>query len=185
MKNFYSLCLLLFCFTAGCILLSGCSTYAVDRYSVNADNITSLRSLNGKTLNVGSFTSSQTDLKEIMCRGVGPIKTADSETYSEFIRKAFIAELKISNTFSPNAPVILTGNLNSIDFSSASGYWDISLTINSSNGQSLTVAEHYSYTTSFSGETACNQTAQAFMPAVQDLVNKVISNHDFQALIKL
>lgn len=161
----------------------GCSTYATTRYATNVDNITAIKSLNGKTINVGSFTSSQQGQKELMCRGVGPIKTPDGEPFSEFIRKALVNDLKIADAFSTNAPITLTGNLNSIDFSSASGSWNLSLTVQSSNGKSMTVNENYSYTTSFYGETACNQTAQALMPAVQNLIGKVVQSPDFKLLI--
>lgn len=159
--------------------LSGCSTYAVSRYSISADNVVALRALNGKTINVGSFTSSDPKLSEIMCRGVGPIKTPDGEPFSEFIRKAFIDELKIANAFSPESPVTLTGNLDDINFSSTSGVWSLTLTVKSSNGKSMVVKEDYSYTSSWYGETACNQTAQALMPAVQNLVGKIVRSNEF------
>lgn len=118
-----------------------------------------------------------------MCRGVGPIKTPDGEPFSEFIRKALVDEMRISNVFSVSAPVTLTGNLDALDFSSASGGWNLTLTIKSTNGRSMTVSEQYSFTTSFYGETACNQTAQAFMPAVQNLVGKVVRSPDFAPLV--
>ena len=164
-------------------LLSGCSTYSANRYSISADNIVALRSLNGKTINVGAFSSSEPGKSEIMCRGVGPIKTPDGEPFSEFIRKALLDELRIANVFSPTSPTTLTGNLDKIDFSSSDGSWNLALTIMSSNRKSMTVSENYSYTTSFYGETACNQTAQALMPAIQNLVGKVVRSPDFMALI--
>jgi hypothetical protein len=164
-------------------LLSGCSTYAASRYSISADNVVALRTLNGKTVNVGAFTSSEPGKREIMCRGVGPIKTPDGEPFSDFIRKALLDELRIANAFSPNAPVTLTGNLDQIDYSSTTGNWTLALTVKSSNGKSMAVAENYSYTTSWYGETACNQTAQALMPAIQNLVGKVVRSPDFIVLI--
>ena len=165
-------------------VLSGCSTYAAQRYSISADNVTALRALGGKTLNVGSFTSSQPGLKEIMCRGVGPIKTPDGEPFADFIRKALIDELRMANAYAVNAPITLTGNLTQIDFSSNSGNWTLALTVSSSNGKSLTITENYPYTTSFYGETACNQTAQALMPAVQNLVGKVVRSPEFLTLLQ-
>ena len=164
------------------ILSSGCSTYATNRYSISVDNVTALRNLGGKTVNVGAFTATITGQKEIMCRGVGPIKTPDGEPFSEFVRKALIDELVMANVFSSTAPVVLTGNLNNIDFSSTSGTWNLSLTANSSNGKSMTVTENYSYTSSFYGETACNQTAQALMPAVQNLIGKLVRSPEFADL---
>jgi hypothetical protein len=164
-------------------LSSGCSTYAASRYAICVDNVTILRDLGGKTINVGAFTATKPGQNEIMCRGVGPIKTPDGEPFSDFIRKALIDEMVIANVFSYKAPVTLSGNLDNIDFSSASGTWDLSLTINSSNGKSLSVTENYSYTTSFYGETACNQTAQALMPAVQNLIGRVVRAPEFKSLM--
>ena len=119
-----------------------------------------------------------------MCRGVGPIKTPDGQTFENFIKKAFVDELKIAESYSASSSITLTGNLDAIDFSSNSGTWNLALTVNSSNGNSISVSENYSYTTSFYGETACNQTAQALMPAVQNLIGKVVQNTQFAQLIK-
>jgi len=134
-------------------------------------------------VNVGAFGATKPGEKEIMCRGVGPIKTPDGEPFSEFVRKAMLDELKISTIYSANAPVTLTGNLDAIDFSSASGSWNLALTLKSSNGKSISVAEQYAFTSSFYGETACNQTAQALMPAVQNLVGKAVRSPEFPALV--
>jgi hypothetical protein len=164
-------------------MLSGCSTYSASRYSISADTVVALRTLNGKTMNVGTFSALQPGQSEIICRGVGPIKTPDGEPFSEYIRKAFLDELRIANVFSPTSTTTLTGNLDKIDFSSNSGTWNLELTIKSSNGRSMVVTEDYSYATSFYGETACNQTAQAFMPAIQNLVGKVVRSPDFIALL--
>jgi len=164
-------------------MLSGCSTYSTNRYSISVDNVVALRTLNGKTINVGDFSSSVPGQSEIMCRGVGPIKTPDGEPFSEFIRKSLLDELQIANVFSPTSTTTLTGHLDKIDFSSNTGNWNLALTIKSSNGRSMVITENYSYTTSFYGETACNQTAQAFMPAIQNLVGKIVRSSDFIALI--
>lgn len=167
------------------VLVSGCSTYSASRYSIATDNVVALRSLNGKTLNVGAFSSATPGQKEIMCRGVGPIKTPDGEPFSEFVRKALLDELKMASAYSPSAAVTIAGNLDAIDFSSHSGSWNLALTVKASNGKSMSVSESYAYTSSFYGETACNQTAQAFMPAVQNLVGKVVRSPEFAALVSL
>ena len=164
------------------VIASGCSTYSANRYSIAVDNVMALKTLNGTKLNVGVFTASEPRKSEIMCRGVGPIKTSDGETFENFIRKGLVDELKLAEVYSSSAPVTLTGNLDSIDFSSASGTWNLAFTVNSSNGNSLSVAENYSYTTSYYGETACNQTAQALMPAVQNLIGKIVRNAEFYRL---
>lgn len=168
------------------VMISGCSTYSANRYSISTDNVVALRSLNGKTVNIGSFTGTRdANRSEIMCRGVGPIKTPDSEAFPEYVRKALLDELRIANAHSSSAPVTLTGNLDSIDFSSNSGSWNLALTVKSSNGKSLSLNESYKFTSSFYGETACNQTAQALMPAVQNLVGKLVRSPEFPSLLTM
>ncbi|MGL4939259.1 hypothetical protein [Shewanella sp.] len=164
--------------------ISGCSTYSVNRYAVSVDNISSLKNIAGSKLNVGTFDTVGESKTSIMCRGVGPIKTPDGQSFENFIRKAFIDELTMAGIQDPNAPITLTGTLDSIDFSSASGNWVIAMTVKSSNGNSISVSESYSFTSSFYGETACNQTAQALMPAVQNLIGKIVQNQDFPKLIE-
>ncbi|NMH61422.1 hypothetical protein [Alteromonas ponticola] len=165
------------------LALTGCSTYSVNRYAVSVDNNSSLKSIEGANVFVGDFTAAEKSLTSIMCRGVGPIKTPDGRSFEMFIQKAFVDELKMANVYQADAPVVLTGVLDSIDFSSASGQWNLALTINSNNGNSLSVSENYEFTSSFYGETACNQTAQALMPAVQNLIGKIVSNQSFPGLL--
>ncbi|WP_460874767.1 hypothetical protein [Paralcaligenes ginsengisoli] len=171
------------------LLLAGCSTYSTSRYSISADNVVALRSLKNTPVQVGQFTSTVkdsrkgTDLQEIMCRGVGPIKTPDGESFANYIRKALIDEMKIAEVYSTSSPVTISGNLDSINFSSNGGHWDAALTLKSSNGKTMVLNETYPYQTSFYGETACNQTAQAFMPAIQDLVGKAVKSPEFATLM--
>ncbi|SIT34857.1 conserved exported hypothetical protein [Paraburkholderia ribeironis] len=168
-------------------VLAGCtSTYAVHRYSISADNVVALKSI-GHEISVGAFTQAQVPNQspgEIMCRAVAPIKTPDGEPFAAFIRNALISELKLAGVYADTAPISLSGHLDSIDFSTVKGAWDIQLTITSSNGKSMTQAVHYSFTSSYYGETACNQAAQAFMPSVQDLLAKVVRSPDFPSLLK-
>jgi hypothetical protein len=175
----------LFVLSAMAVLVSGCSQFSATRYSISADNVAALRSLNGKTVNVGAFSASIPGQTEIMCRGLrGPILTPDGEPFSEYVRKAMLDELKFAHAYSSSAPVTITGNLDAIDFSHVSGFWDMALTVRSSNGKSISVSESYGYSASvFQGENACNQTAQAFMPAVQNLVGKVVRSPEFGALV--
>jgi hypothetical protein len=163
------------------VLFSGCSTYAVDRYSSSVDNVVALRKLD-TTMNVGDFSATEPGETKIMCRGVGPIVTPDQQPFEDYIRGALEDELKLAEVYDANASITLSGNLDNVDFSSASGTWDLELTVESSNGESLSVSESYDFKTSFYGETACNQTAQALMPAVQNLLTSLVTHERFQAL---
>jgi hypothetical protein len=158
-------------------------TRGPERYSVSVENVTGLRKLNGQTINVGPFTAKGAEASSIGCRAVGPIKTPDGEPFSQYVRKAFISELTMAEVYSAAAPVTLTGTLDHLNFSSTSGAWQMGLSVSSSNGKSLHVEESYDFSSSFFGETACNQTAQAFMPGVQDLIGKLVRDPGFKTLL--
>lgn len=78
---------------------TGCSTYAAARYSISADNVRTLRTFKGQTVNIGAFTAAKPGQTEITCRGVGPIKTPDGEPFEQFIRKAFLDEMTIAELY--------------------------------------------------------------------------------------
>ncbi|MCB5195890.1 hypothetical protein [Deefgea salmonis] len=151
------------------VLMSGCSTYTVQRYSVKADNVVAYRD-SQKKFNVAPFSAKQAAQTEIMCRGVGPIKTPDNQTFADYVSGAVKDELKLAGAYDAQSALVLSGTLDEVKFDSMAGLWTLSLTMSSSNGNSATKQELYKYTSSFYGETACNQTAQAFMPAVQNLL---------------
>jgi hypothetical protein len=158
------------------LLASGCSTFAASRYTISAETVSALRVFRGQSVSVGPFTTATSSKNDIMCRRVGPITTPDGEPFEQYIRKALIDELTIAEMYAPSAPVTISGRLEEIDFASglywADAGWKIALTLASSNGHQLAIREEYAFKGSYGGETGCQQTAQALMPAVQNLVNK-------------
>jgi len=158
------------------VFLSGCANFATGRYSISTDNAVALRSLSGTQVNVGNFTDKD-NISEIACHFHGPVTTLDGETFASFIQKAFTDELKMAGIYSKTAPITITGRLDKIDYTTAFGSeWELLLTLNSSNGKSVTISENYKYTGSVfaapGGE--CAQAALAFVPAVQNLIGKII-----------
>ncbi|PTQ86702.1 hypothetical protein [Agitococcus lubricus] len=117
---------------------------------------------------------------------MGPIEPADGLSISAFISKAFNDELKMAEIYSESGTKI-TGDITKIDFSSVSGltngYWDISVSLKSSNGKSLLVSNRYEFKSGFDAITACNATADALSPAVQDLIKATVSNPQFASLL--
>src|SRR5262249_35437074 len=166
------------------VLCTACSSYAVPRYGVAVTNVTALKQIGGQKTNVQPFTATGESKTEIGCRAVGPVKTSDGRPFEEYIRKALIDELTIAELYADAGPITLGGNLDQVDFSSTSGKWMLAVTLKSSNGRSLSVANTYDYESSFVGEKACALSAQAFGPAVQVLIGKIVHSPDFAALLK-
>ena len=170
---------------AGLILIqiSGCSTYAGDRYSISANNVVALRPYSANEVGVGEFTSSHPSFSSLGCWGVMRVKTPDGETLQNYIRNALVSELKIAEAYSDNGQNTLTGNLDKMYFRESTGLWKILLTLTSTNGESITAEENYEFTTSFYADATCDQMAQALMPAVQNLIEKLVRHPRFGQLV--
>jgi hypothetical protein len=167
----------------GCSSLLGCSAFAVQRYAVSTANVTALRTRRGQWINVGPF-GAVVDASSVDCGMIGPIRTADGESFSQYVRAAFLSELQMAEVYSETAPITIGGTLDRIDFS-MSGEWGFGLTLSSSNGKTLHVEETYQFAPGWSGEGACSLAAQVFMPGVQDLIAKVLRNPAFPALVSV
>lgn len=172
------------CLIAICSALAGCSTMTPARYAVSVDNNQLLKQYAGKTVQLASMGAPAS--YQSNCRLMGPIHASDNMTIPQFVQKALNDEFKFAGLYSETGTK-LDGMLDKIEFSSISGltngWWDLSLTLKSSNGKSLSTENRYEFKSGFDAITACNQTAQALGPAVQDLIKKAISNPAFQALL--
>lgn len=109
-------------------------------------------------------------------------------SFEAYIQKALKDELKVAGMFDDKTPKItLTGAVEQLSFSSTRGLtggtWDIGLRVISSNGKSTFVTEHYEFKSGFDGVTACKQTAEAYLPAVQDLIGTLVKSADFRDMI--
>ncbi|WP_445773192.1 hypothetical protein [Shewanella sp.] len=168
--------------------LTGCSTFTPPRYSTDADNTVALRKIELGDIAVGNFADPAKMSNQ--CRGAGPIAPPDKVTFAEYIRQAFADELKVAGLYNDGSTprVTLTGTLNSLVFSSSKGLtggeWNIDLTLTSSNGAMLNMVEAYEFESGFIADTACKQTAEAYMGAVQNLIGNIVKSDKFVELLK-
>ena len=81
----------------------------------------------------------------------------------------------------------ITGDVTKIDFSSSAGltngFWDIAVDLQSSNGNTLSASNKYDFKSGFDAVTACNASADALTPAVQYLINKIVTDLQFSSLL--
>jgi hypothetical protein len=157
------------------------------RYSVSGDNNVAIRALGVSGVGVGDFTGP--DRFDPNCRLLGALQVADDLGHTQYIRKAFEEEFKIAGIHALAAPrVVLTGRVTHMEFSSTRelnrGEWTIQLTLASSNGMTMDAAETYQFESGFIATTACKQTAEAFAPAVQNLVGKFVRSPEFAKMLR-
>lgn len=168
-------------------LLSGCSTFTPPRYSTDADNTVELRKIEVGSIDVSGI--SDPDIFNNGCRGAGPIAPPDGVTFGQYVQEALADELKIAGLYDAESPrITLSGHIDTLNFSSSkgltNGVWDIALTLNSSNGESMSVSEHHEFKSGWIADTACKQTAEAFMATVQNLIANIVSSDQFKQLVK-
>jgi len=138
--------------------------------------------LKGRKINVGPFTASELEKSKIKCRTWKPIRPPFGDPFSDYIREALIAELKNLGIFALEASVLIIGNLDRIDFDSfPPAKWEIALTLRASSGKDMTRTFSYPYI-SARGNLCCELTAQAFRPAVQELLNSILQSPEFAEL---
>lgn len=169
------------------VLLTACSTYTAPRYAINADTNVALKALGATNVAVGSFSGPASF--DSSCRAAGPLAPPDGMTHTDYLRKALEDELKVAGAYAASSPrVTLSGNVNILEFSSSRGLtggsWDIDLTLKSSNGKSMRAFERYEFESGFAAITACKQTAEAYMPTVQNLIAKIVRSPEFKDLIQ-
>lgn len=169
------------------LIMSACSTFTPQRYSISADNNVALKAIGASNINVGTFSGPASFDKT--CRGAGPIAPPDNISFEAYIQKALADELKVAGIFDDKAPkATLSGVVEHLSFSSSRGLtggeWDIRLRVNSSNGKSIVVSEHYEFQSGFVADTACKQTAEAYLPAVQNLIGKLVKAPEFKSLLE-
>ena len=166
------------------IYLAGCSTYSVNNYGISASNVEQLKKFDGVQVSVNDFTASKPGLSKIQCRGAGPVAVSEGTTFESYIKDALVSELKLSGLYSENAPIVIDGYFEKIDFNSqiGSGKWVFEAKVSSNENQTVNLKSVYEFSTNWVADKACQQVAQAFVPAVQNLIKDLVSNPQFVQL---
>ena len=169
------------------LMLSACSTFTTPRYSINADTNVALKALGASNIGIGALSGPAAF--DNSCRAAGPLAPPDGLSHTEYLRKAFEDELKVAGVHAAANPrVVLTGTVKKLEFSSSRGLtggsWDIAFDLASSNGKSMSASEYYEFQSGFVADTACKQTAEAYMPAVQNLIKKIVHSAEFKGLVQ-
>jgi hypothetical protein len=162
-------------------LASGCA-YNASPYGASLQNVESIKSAKIAPVKVGTFQAAVAGQSTITCRAAGPVTVKPS--FAGYIQEALINELKLAGAYDPASPTELTGRLDSVDFSSgiSDGNWTFALTVSNNKGKSTSINTVHSFSGSFVADKACQEVAQAFGPAVQQLIGELVRKPEFRAL---
>ena len=180
MKSARSICIA----CAAALMLSGCISMTPATYMVSPDITQSLRAYEGSKARVVKIDGPANF--DPMCRAAGNLRFENGMTVPQFVEKGFNDEFKFAGIYAADG-VSLRGRLTRIDFSSSAsmvnGYWDLALSLESSNGKSLGMESRYDFESGFNALTACNNTSRALATAVQKLIRKIVADPRFGSLL--
>lgn len=169
-------------------LLSGCETTNSIPYKASTANVISIQQNlknKGSKVSVGSVVSAQGVQESPMCRLNGPVTVAPGKTIPQYIKDAMQEELFMAQVYQPDASTIIDGRIESLSFSSMSpASWDITMSVKSNTSSGYTVSVKYPFDTSWTAYSACKNVADAFGPAVQELLKQVVNHPQFASLAK-
>lgn len=180
-------------------LLNGCTSFYTSTYNSSADNVLAMRAMDAKHGHIGvgpirdqvHYENGDSNTG-IVCRNLGfiaagPVSPSPTGiTYSGYIRNALIMEMELAGIYSKTSQITITLTLTQLEYSTSlsQGYWKINTYVSIGTKQPFPVNEYYKFDASFSGGEACPQAANAFEPAVQELIHKIITNEVFQQTIQ-
>jgi hypothetical protein len=164
-------------------LLAGCETTNSIPYKASPSNVIAIQqSLQSTKVSVGDVGLAPGVEESPMCRMMGEVKVAPGKTPSQYIKDAFQEELLMAQAYDVKGPAI-EGRIEELSFSSVSpAYWQIAMSVKSPANKGYKVSVKYPFDTSFTAMGACKNVADAFGPAVQELLKQVVTNPQFPAL---
>lgn len=165
------------------LILSGCDTATVRPYSPSTDNVVKMRSaLAESNIRLNQFNQ-DSEIGQLNCRLLGPINIGATESKAKYIHDAFKGELLIAGVYDDDSDIVISGRLDSVDFSSLSpASWELVFTISSNKSDGYTVSTKHPFKTSYSAISACRNVSDAWGPAVQQLIREIMEHPEFLAL---
>ena len=169
-------------------ILSGCATTNSIPYKASTENIIAIQQslqAQGKKVSIGHIVMADGVEEHLVCRMLGEVKVAPGKTLTTYVKDAFEEELFNAQVYDPNASTIINGKITALSFSSfAPANWIIEMEVSSNVSSGYTVNIKYPYNSSWMASTACQNVADAFGPAVQELLKQVVTHPKFAELAK-
>lgn len=170
------------------VALSACETYSYSPYSSSTDNVIKISDAlegSGATVRLAEFSTASGVNDTPTCRMAGPIEVAPGSTMAEYIREAFQGELYEADAYASSSENTISGTLQRVQFgSTGTGRWGLSLKLESDlHPEGYTVGVDHPFSTSFSGNQACENGVRAFSSATRELLDEAISHPQFRQLV--
>ena len=168
------------------LVLTSCETTSSRPYIASTTNVIKLQELMssvGGKVALGEFTQGP-DIAAPGCRMLGPVDVAPGQSIAVYIKEAMLSEMFLVEVYARESDVQIKAHLSALSMQSFTpASWNFEITVSSPRAGGFTLATSYPFKTSFSAYGACQNAATAFAPAVQDLIDKIITHPSFIDLV--
>lgn len=158
-------------------LLEACAVHPPN-YSLSGENTLLLKSFANSKARVTLGEGSQYS----MTCGAFTITPPKNMSPDEVIVKAFNYELSAAGLYDASAPPITLYLVDMHNSGLINRHWHTEIKLKSTKGTTLSVADDYEFVRS-AVESGCTATTEAFIPAIQSLIGKTISDPEFKNLL--
>ena len=170
------------------VFLAGCATTNSIPYKASTNNVIELQNtLKSSNLKVslGKFDLANGIDEDMNCRMLGPLKVSPGKSVAIYVKDALQEELFLAQSYDSSSSNVIEARIERLAFSSVSpANWEIAMRISSNKSPGYSVDVKYKFDSSFDAFSACRNVADAFAPAVQELLHQVIYNPKFASLVK-
>ncbi|MGR5409058.1 hypothetical protein [Vibrio alfacsensis] len=167
------------------LTLSGCSTFPIHSYSPQAGNTNALSNVQTK-LSVASLPASFTDTGVVQCRGAGPVKFTNGDTFTKYVVSSLESELIEGNKYQVASPKEIKVKLTRVDFETTLGntnwYIDGKYTLGDSIAYVSTI---YNDKSSYMADKACRNMGVYFPKAVAKHLQQLIASPEFNRFVSV
>lgn len=166
-------------------VLSACSSSPSRRFNVDRQSIE--KPIVIENITIAPFKAPP--FFDDNCRAAGKIAPPDRATFESYIQSALAEEIRRSGLANERgAKVALFGEVKMLAFTSTGAFsdpwWMVRVKVTSSNGKEFDIGEKYDFkTSSFGAYKACQEVADAYVPAVKRMVAKMVGAPDFLTLL--
>lgn len=172
------------------LALSGCQTATIPTYQTRTANTLALteKITSQHKAKVGEVTSSVSLPTEMLCRLTGPVAFPTGTSPTEYIKEALVKEMIASGVYNAESQNNINLEIQKISFKSyrlpTPAHWVLKAKVFGKHyPEGFIVETKYNFTTSYIAEYACQNAAQAFVPAVQSLISAILAKPEFIKLI--
>lgn len=170
----------------GVLALSACESFTAERYVSTSVNQALLEDLAlTESFNVGVFAVLDENNISVGCRMAGPIQVAGNGDHADYIRNAFVEELRNVRRYSSSAVKTINADITKVHVSTISpAAWTIAADFQV-NGRPLNSIENkHPYKTSYTAINACRNAADNFPYAVEGFIKNFLESPEFQQIAR-